>query len=71
LKIKPANQQLTIIALIIYALIMFSLILIYRDLLITITAVIIMAVLLFQYFVPLVRERKEKKAKDFPRSNGE
>jgi len=71
LKIKPANQQLTIIALILYALIMFSLILIYRDLLITITAVTIMAVLLFQYFVPLVREMKEKKAKDFPPSDGE
>jgi heme/copper-type cytochrome/quinol oxidase subunit 2 len=41
---------------------MLSLILIYRDLLITITAVTIMAVLLIQYFVPLIRERKKQQA---------
>jgi Flp pilus assembly protein TadB len=71
LKIKPDNKQLTIVALILYALIMVSLILIYRDLLITITAVTIMIALLFQYFVPLVRERKEQKAKDVPHSDAE
>ena len=71
MKIKPDNRQLTIIGLILYALIMFSLILIYHDMLITITAVTIMAVLLFQYFVPLVRDRKEKKAKDFPCGDSE
>jgi len=62
LKIKPENQRITVIALVLYGLIMLSLILIYRDLLITITAVTIMAVLLVQYFVPLVRERKKQKA---------
>jgi uncharacterized membrane protein (DUF441 family) len=60
LKIKPNNQRITVIALVLYGLIMLSLILIYRDLLITITAVTIMAVLLVQYFVPLVREKKTK-----------
>ena len=62
MKSKPDNQQITVIALVLYGLIMLSLILIYHDLLITITAVTIMAVLLVQYFVPLIRERKKKKA---------
>jgi len=62
LKIKRDNQQITVIALVLYGLIMLSLIFIYRDLLITITAVTIMAVLLVQYFIPLVRERKKQKA---------
>jgi len=71
LKIKRDNQQITLIALVLYGLIMLSLILIYRDLLITITAVTIMAVLLIQYFVPLVRERKKQKADAAPRSDRE
>jgi uncharacterized membrane protein (DUF441 family) len=71
LKIKRDNQQITVIALVLYGLIMLSLILIYRDLLITITAVTIMAVLLVQYFVPLVREKKKQKADAVPRSEGE
>jgi Flp pilus assembly protein TadB len=71
LKIKRDNQQITVIALMLYGLIMLSLILIYRDLLITITAVTIMAVLLVQYFVPLVRERKKQKADAAPRSESE
>ena len=71
MKIKLDNKQLTIVALILYAVIMLSLILIYRDLLITITAVTIMITLLFQYFVPLLRERKEQKATDVPRSDDE
>ena|GEM_PF-4224431 len=62
MKIKRDNQQITVIALVLYGLIMLSLIFIYRDLLITITAVTIMAVLLVQYFIPLVRERKKQKA---------
>jgi Flp pilus assembly protein TadB len=71
LKIKRDNQQITVIALVLYGLIMLSLILIYRDLLITITAVTIMAVLLFQYFVPLLRERKKQQADAAPRSEKE
>jgi len=71
LKIKPNNQQLTVVALILYALIMISLILIYHDFLITITAVTIMIVLLFQYLVPFFRERKVQKEKEVPRSNDE
>jgi len=59
--VKPDNQRITAIALILYGLIMLYLVLIYRDLLMTITAVTIMGVLLVQYFVPLVRERKKKK----------
>jgi Flp pilus assembly protein TadB len=69
LKIKPDNQRITVIALVLYGLIMLSLILIYRDLLITITAVTIMGVLLIQYFVPLVRERRKQKANALPSSD--
>jgi Flp pilus assembly protein TadB len=71
LKTKRDNKQINVIALILYGLIMLSLILIYRDLLITITAVTIMAVLLFQYFVPLLRERKKQKAEADPPSEKE
>ena len=71
MKIKRDNQRITVIALILYGLIMLSLILIYRDLLITITAVTIMGVLLIQYFVPLVRERKKQKAGAAPGSDKE
>ena len=71
MKIRRDNQQITVIALVLYGLIMLSLFLIYRDLLITITAVTIMAVLLVQYFVPLVRERKRQKADAAPRSESE
>ena len=69
MKIKRDNQRITVIALILYGLIMLSLILIYRDLLITITAVTIMGVLLIQYVVPLVRERKKQKAGAAPDSD--
>ncbi len=71
MKINPDNQRITVIALVLYGLIMLSLILIYRDLLITITAVTIMAVLLVQYFVPLVRERSKHKADSVPPSERE
>ncbi len=71
MRIKRDNQQITVIALVLYGLIMLSLILIYRDLLITITAVTIMAVLLVQYFVPLLRERKKQKTDAAPRSENE
>lgn len=66
MKIKPDNQKITVIALVLYGLIMLSLIIMYRDFLITITAVTIMAVLLVQYFVPLLRERKKQKAEALP-----
>jgi hypothetical protein len=71
MKIKRDNQQITVIALVLYGLIMLSLILIYRDLLITIAAVTIMAVLLVQYFVPLLRERKKQKADAVPCNESE
>ena len=71
MKTKPDNKQINVIALILYGLIMLSLILIYRDLLITITAVTIMAVLLIQYFVPLLRERKKQQADAASRSEKE
>jgi Flp pilus assembly protein TadB len=71
LKIKRDNQKITVIALVLYGLIMLSLILIYRDFLITITAVTIMAVLLVQYFVPLLRERKNQKADAVPPSKND
>ncbi len=71
MKIKRDNQKITVIALVLYGLIMLSLILIYRDFLITITAVTIMAVLLVQYFVPLLRERKKQKADAVPPSKND
>lgn len=71
MKIKPDNQKITVIALVLYGLIMLSLILIYRDFLITITAVTIMAVLLVQYFVPLLKERKKEKEEAVPPSEKE
>ena len=67
MKVKPDKQKITVIALVLYGLIMLSLILIYRDFLITLTALTIMAVLLVQYFVPLLRERKKQKADAVPR----
>jgi Flp pilus assembly protein TadB len=71
MKFKRDKHQITIVALVLYGLIMLSLILIYRDMLITITAVTIMAVLLVEYFVPLLRERKKQKADAVPRNEGE
>ena len=71
MKIKRDNKQITVIALVLYGLIMLSLILIYRDLLITITAVTIMAVLLVQYFIPLLREKKKQKADAAPCNESE
>lgn len=71
MKIKRDKQQITVIALVLYGLILLSLILIYRDLLITISAVTILAVLLVQYFIPLVRERKKQKADAAPRNESE
>ena len=68
---KPDKKRITVIALILYGLIMLSLILIYRDLLMTITAVTIMAVLLVQYFVPLIREKKKQQADAASRSEKE
>lgn len=58
---NPDPQKLTLIGLVLYGLIMVSLILIYKDPLITITAVVIMLVLIVQYTIPLLRERKSKK----------
>ena len=71
MKHKRDKHQITVIALILYGLIMLSLILIYHDLLITITAVTILGVLLIQYFVPLVREKKKQKADAAPDSEKE
>jgi len=71
LETKPDKKRITVIALILYGLIMLSLILIYRDLLMTITAVTIMAVLLVQYFVPLIREKKKQQADAASRSEKE
>ncbi len=60
MKKKGDNKSLTLMALILYGLIMLSLILLYRDPLISITAVVIMIVLVFQYTVPLLREKKKE-----------
>ncbi|MFB3925686.1 MAG: hypothetical protein ACE14T_06495 [Syntrophales bacterium] len=62
-KKKTDNKNLTPVALALYGLIMLSLILIYRDILITVTAVVIMVVLVLQYIVPVIRERKKSKTR--------
>ncbi len=58
---KPNEQKLTVIGLILYGLIMLSLIIMYKDFLISVTAVVIMLVLVVQYFAPIMRERKLNK----------
>ncbi len=58
---KPDEQKLTLIGLILYGLIMLSLIIIYKDFLISVTAVVIMLVMLVQYIVPILRERRLNK----------
>ncbi len=58
---KPNEQKLTMIGLILYGLIMLSLIIMYRDFLISVTAVVIMLVLVVQYFAPIMRGRKLNK----------
>ena len=65
-KKKPNEQSMTLIGLTLYGLIMLSLILIYRDLIITVTCVVIMAVMITQYTVPLIRERKHLQEKKLP-----
>jgi len=61
-RLKPDSKRINAVALVLYGLILLSLILIYRDLLMTVTCVTIMGVLLIQYFVPIIREKKRKKA---------
>lgn len=57
---------MTVIGLVLYGIIMVSLILIYRDPLITVTCVVIMAVMLVQFIVPVIREKRQLRIKKDP-----
>ena len=50
------------VTLIVYALILAGVIYIYHDVLITLTAFVILGVLLFQYLIPQIRDKKKGKA---------
>ncbi len=54
---------MTVTGLTLYGIIMVSLILIYRDPLITVTCLVIMAVMLVQYIVPVIREKRQIRIK--------
>ncbi len=49
------------ISLAIFSIIMLAVVLLYRDFLITLTAAFIVAVLAFQYFAPILREKAQQK----------
>jgi hypothetical protein len=60
---KKADENKTYaVTLIVYALILAGVIYFYQDLLITITAFVILGVLLFQYLIPQIRDNKKAKA---------
>ncbi len=62
-KKKSVNPSMTVTGLTLYGIIMVSLILIYRDPLITVTCLVIMAVMLVQYIVPVIREKRQIRIK--------
>ncbi len=57
-----AERKHSIVMLAIYGLILALLVYVYQDLLIAVTAVVIFGVLLFQFLVPEIRERRRKAA---------
>jgi len=65
-KERSVNPSMTVIGLTLYGIIMVSLILIYRDPLITVTCLVIMAVMLVQYIVPVIREKRQIRIKKDP-----
>jgi len=60
---KKADENKTYaVTLIVYALILAGVIYFYQDVLITVTAFVILGVLLFQYLIPQIRDKKKGKA---------
>lgn len=59
---KVDENKTFIVTLLVYALVLAGVIYFYQDVLITITAFVILGVLLFQYLVPRAREKKKRSA---------
>jgi ABC-type bacteriocin/lantibiotic exporter with double-glycine peptidase domain len=64
------DQRVIGISLIIFCIIMLAVVLLYRDTLITITSLFVVAVLIFQYVAPILRERSRGKKEDGAGKNG-
>ncbi len=58
------DQKVIGISLVIFCIIMLAVMLAYRDTLITITSLFVLAVLIFQYIAPILREKAEGKKKE-------
>jgi amino acid permease len=56
---KVDENKTAVVTLIIYALIMAGVIYYYQDFAITLAAFVVLAVLIFQYVVPRIREKKK------------
>ena len=65
-KERSVNPSMTVIGMTLFGIIMVSLILIYREPLITVTFLVIMAVMLVQYIVPVIREKRQIRIKKDP-----
>ncbi|HET6489153.1 MAG TPA: hypothetical protein VFG28_05270 [Syntrophales bacterium] len=61
-KKKTDENKTYAVTLIVYGLILAGVIYFYQDALITVTAFVILGVLLFQYLVPQIRDKKKGKA---------
>ncbi|HTZ39314.1 MAG TPA: hypothetical protein VMB77_04095 [Syntrophales bacterium] len=60
---KKADENKTYaVTLIVYALILAGVIYFYQDVLITVTAFVILGVLIFQYLIPQIRDKEKTKA---------
>ena len=57
---KVDENKTYVVTILVYAMILAGVIYFYQDVLITITAFVILGVLLFQYLVPQIRERKKQ-----------
>ncbi len=57
---KADENRAYVVTILVYALILAGVIYFYQDVLITITAFVILGVLLFQYLVPQIREKKKR-----------
>ncbi len=59
---KVDENKTYVVTILVYALILAGVIYFYQDFLITVTAFVILGVLLFQYLVPRAREKKKQSA---------
>ncbi len=60
---KKADENKTyVVTILVYALILAGVIYFYQDVLITITAFVILGVLLIQYLIPQIRDKRKGKA---------